>query len=84
MSQKSEGLQPNLSSPKLQPSFPYCETTPWADDAWGSLDNLMLHSREVLGTQVKSLKKNKEGDIRLYGLQTISVEAIVHFTYLGV
>ena len=72
MCQKSEGLQPNLSSPKLQASLPYCSTTPRADDAWGSLDNLMSHARGVLG------------DMRLYSLQTLSVRATVHFTYLGV
>ena len=43
MCQRSEGLQPNLSSLKLQASFPYCSTTPQADDAWGSLNNFMSH-----------------------------------------
>ena len=31
-----------------------------------------------------ALKKDEDGDTRLYGLQTLSVETIVHFTYLGV
>ena len=31
-----------------------------------------------------ALKKDEDGDTRLNGLQTLSVETIVHFTYLGV
>ena len=45
-----------------------------------------LHQAQA-SQDVKSdvaLKKDEDGDTRLYGLQTLSVETIVHFTYLGV